>query len=146
MAIKIVVGYDGSDGAKAALDEGVDLARKLSGTVIVTYAYGGPKSYSGAPLTPRSKLKELGEKVLGEAQALTGEAGVSTEPVLVNESAAEGLLSVARRHDAQMIIVGTHGESPISALLLGSTAYRLVHLSSTPVLVVPTVRQQQKAA
>jgi len=146
MAIKIVVGYDGSEGAKAALDEGVDLARRLSGKVLVTYAYGGPRSYSGAPLTPRSKLKELGERLLDEALARTGDAGVPTEPVLVNETAAEGLLSVARRNNAEMVIVGTHGESPISAMLLGSTAYRLVHTTSTPVLVVPTARRQRKAA
>ena len=42
MAFTIVVGYDGSDGAKAALDEAVDLARQLSGKVFVTYAYRGP--------------------------------------------------------------------------------------------------------
>jgi hypothetical protein len=42
MASGIVVGYDGSDGAKAALDEAIDLAKQL-----VTYAYGGPKTYAG---------------------------------------------------------------------------------------------------
>ena len=146
MAFKIVVGYDGSDGAKAALDEAIDLAQKLSGNVFVTYAYGGPRSYSGAPLTPRSKLKELGEKLLGDAQAHGGDKRVPIESVLVNDSAAQGLLSVALQHGAEMIVVGTHGESPISAMLLGSTAYKLVHTTTTPVLVVPASMRQRKAA
>ena len=146
MTLKIVVGYDGSDGAKAALDEAVSLAGKLSGTILVTYAYGGPKTYSGAPLTPRSTLKELGEKLLGEAQARSSDSGLPIEPVLVNESAAPGLIGVAREQGAEMIIVGTHGESPISAMLLGSTAYKLVHTATVPVLVVPAATRQVKAA
>jgi len=146
MAISIVVGYDGSDGAKAALDEGVELARKLSAKLLVAYAYGGPRSYAGAPLTPRATLKELGEKLLDEARARVAGSGVATEQILVDENAAEGLQSVARRHSAEMIIVGTHGESPISGFLLGSTAYKLVHTTTTPVMVVPTAERQQKAA
>jgi nucleotide-binding universal stress UspA family protein len=146
MAFKIVVGYDGSDGAKAALDEAIGLARQLSGRVLATYAFGGPKTYSGAPLTPRRTLKELGEKLLGEALARTADTGVPVEPVLVDDGAAQGLLSVARQHRAEMIVVGTHGESPISGVLLGSTAYKLVHNTTKPVLVVPAAKQQRKAA
>ena len=143
MAFTIVAGYDGSNGAKAALDEAVGLARELSGKVLVTYAFGGPKSYSGAPLTPRKRLKELGEKLLDEALARAGGAGDLIEPVLVDDNAAQGLLSVANLHDARMIVVGTRGESLISGVLLGSTAYRLVHNATKPVLVVPSARQRQ---
>ena len=35
-----------------------------------------------------------------------------------------------------MIVVGTHGEPPIRSIVLGSTAYNLVHRSPVPVLVV----------
>jgi nucleotide-binding universal stress UspA family protein len=143
MAFTIVAGYDGSDGAKAALDEAIGLAQQLSGKVLVTYAFGGPKTYSGAPLTPRKRLKELGEKLLDEALARAGGAGDLIEPVLVDDNAAQGLLSVARQHDARMIVVGTRGESLISGVLLGSTAYRLVHNATKPVLVVPSAQQRQ---
>ena len=65
------------------------------------------------------------------------------ETELVNDGAAQGLLSVARQHNAEMIVVGTHGESPISAVLLGSTAYKLVHTTTIPVLVVPSPKQHK---
>ena len=145
MAFKIVVGYDGSDGAKAALDAAVGLAKQLSGKVLVTYAFGGPKQYSGAPLTPRKTLREMGAKVLEEAVARFGQSGVAVEPILVDDNAYQGLMSVADQHDAMMIVVGTHGESLISAVLLGSTAYRLVHTSTKPVLVVPTRKTKESA-
>lgn len=137
MAFKIVVGYDGSQSAKAALSEGIDLAGKLAGSVVVAYAYGGPKSCSGAPLTPRSKLKVLGKRLLRDALAQANDAGVRTEPVLVNDSPAPGLLSVTHEQGAEMIVVGTHGESPISGMLPGVTADKLVHTATRPVLVVP---------
>jgi len=145
MAFKIVVGYDGSDGAKAALGEAIGLAQQLSGKVLVTYAFGGPKSYSGAPLTPRKKLKELGEKLLDEALARAGGPSDLIEPVLVDDNAAQGLLSVALQHRAGMIVVGTRGESLLSGVLLGSTAYRLVHNATKPVLVVPSAQRRKDA-
>jgi nucleotide-binding universal stress UspA family protein len=35
-----------------------------------------------------------------------------------------------------MIVVGSHGESPLKGTVLGSTPYKLMHFSKTPVLVV----------
>ena len=138
MAYKIVVGYDGSNGGKAALDQGVGLAKRLSGEVLVTYAFGGRKQYAGASLTPRRTLKQMGEEVLEEALARIADSGVPVQPVLVDDAAWQGQRSVADQHGAAMIVVGTHGSSPITGMLLGSTAYRLVHSSTTPVLIVPT--------
>ena len=145
MAFKIVVGYDGSEGAKAALTEALGLARQLSGKVFVAYAYGGPKTYAGAPLTPRRQLKELGEKLTTEALKRASGCGVAIESVLVEENAADGLLSTARQHRADMIVVGTHGESPIRGALLGSTTYKLVHNTTKPVLVVPANKRSRRA-
>ena len=103
MAFKIVIGYDGSEGAKAALAQALDLARQTSGKVFVAYAYGGPKQYSGAPLTPRRQLMELGERLVSEALERASGSGVAVEPVLVEESAAQGLLksgpAPSRRRD-----------------------------------------------
>jgi len=147
MSFTIVVGYDGSPGATAALDEAIDLARRVSGKVTVANAYGGPRTYAGVPLTPRSALKELGEKVLNDAIEHGRQSGVPLEPVLVNDSVAPGLLEVAHERDADLIVVGTHGESQLSGMLLGSTAYRLVHLSTRPVMVVPAPKERvQRAA
>jgi nucleotide-binding universal stress UspA family protein len=36
-----------------------------------------------------------------------------------------------------MIVVGTHGERPLLGVVLGSTAYKLLHRSNVPILVVP---------
>ena len=36
-----------------------------------------------------------------------------------------------------MIVVGTHGEHPLTGAVLGSVPHKLLHLSAVPVLVVP---------
>jgi nucleotide-binding universal stress UspA family protein len=146
MAFTIVVGYDGSDGAKAALDEAVDLARRLSGELLITYAFGGRKQYAGAPLTPRQALRDLGQRLLDEAMERVAGSGVDARPVLVDDNSYRGLISVAEQHDAGMIVVGTYGEFLFSGVLLGSTPYRLVHSATRPVLVVPVRAQQGDSA
>jgi nucleotide-binding universal stress UspA family protein len=35
-----------------------------------------------------------------------------------------------------MIVEGTSGEGPLRGILVGSTSYKLLHLSARPVLVV----------
>ena len=53
------------------------------------------------------------------------------------ERPAEGLLHVAERHGASMIVVGTRDEHPITGAILGSVPHKLLHTSPIPVLVVP---------
>ena len=49
----------------------------------------------------------------------------------------DALLAVAAKHAARFIVVGGYGESPLRGAILGSTPHKLLHLSETPVVVVP---------
>jgi nucleotide-binding universal stress UspA family protein len=55
---------------------------------------------------------------------------------MINEHAPQALITTAEKHDARMIVVGSHGENPLKGAIIGSTAYKLVQLSEVPVLVV----------
>jgi nucleotide-binding universal stress UspA family protein len=50
--------------------------------------------------------------------------------------AHQALITAGEKHDARMIVVGSHGESPLKGAIIGSTPYKLVQLSEVPVLVV----------
>jgi nucleotide-binding universal stress UspA family protein len=65
------------------------------------------------------------------------EGGVDAETELVDQRPAPALVDLADRHDARMIVVGSHGERPIKGAILGSTPHKLLHLAGRPVLVVP---------
>src|SRR5262245_66364683 len=133
---EIVVGYDGSDGAKAALDKAVEFAKTLGDKVVIVFGYA-PGGYGGGEVpTHREAVKELGEKLTKEANEVVSAAGVDHEVELINERGAEALSDVASNRDARMIVVGSYGESPLAGAVLGRTAYKLVHVAERPVLVV----------
>jgi nucleotide-binding universal stress UspA family protein len=133
---EIVVGYDGTDCAKAALDQAVGLAKELGDNVALVFGYA-PGGYGGGEVpTHREAVKEHGERVTKEAAATAAAAGVKHDVELVNEKGAEALADVAKKREARMIVIGTHGESALKGAMLGSTAHRLVHIAETPVLVV----------
>lgn len=51
--------------------------------------------------------------------------------------AAREIVADAKAHDASVIVIGTRGRGEIASLVLGSTAHKVIHLASGPVLVVP---------
>jgi len=136
MASTIVVGYDGGDGAKGALDTALELCKDLGAELVIAFGYGIPLPERQSA-DYRDALHELGEKFVREAEQRAEQAGVPATPELLFDKAHQALAEAATKNDARMIVVGAHGESPIRGALLGSTAHKLLHLSDRPVLVVP---------
>jgi nucleotide-binding universal stress UspA family protein len=136
MAGEIVLGYDGSDNARAALAKAVDLARRLEAPLVIAYGYrvslagGEVQDYAAA-------LRELGERCTADGAARAREAGIEPEVQLVEGDPAEVLAELASLRQAEAIVVGTRGESPLRGAILGSVPHKLLHLSEVPVLVVP---------
>jgi nucleotide-binding universal stress UspA family protein len=135
MAGPIVVGYDGTSGAKAALDEGVRLAGALGTELIVAFAYW--TNPAGGEIGEMvDALRARGETLLEEALGVASAAGVQARGELVGDRPDDGLAGLAEEAGAQMIVVGSYGEKPLRAAVLGATPHRLIHVTSVPVLVV----------
>jgi nucleotide-binding universal stress UspA family protein len=133
---ELVVGYDGSDSSAAALAQAAELAKALGDSVVIVFGYA-PGGYGGGEVpAQREAVEELGEQVTAKGTEQAKAAGVESKVELVNEHPDQALMTVADRHNARMIVVGSHGESPLRGAVLGSTPYKLVHSSATPVLVV----------
>jgi len=135
----IVVGYDGSDCARAALDAAVELARSTGDRIVIGFGYE-PPGY-GEDMGPyRAAVRRHGEQVAAEAVARAAEAGVAAEVELVADSPARALEALADRHHARLIVIGSYGEGVLRSAILGSTPHKLVHKARQPVLVVPQRR------
>ncbi|HEY2600858.1 MAG TPA: universal stress protein [Thermoleophilaceae bacterium] len=137
MSDEIVLGYDGSDGGKAALAVAIDLAKQLDRKLVIAYAYE-VSQFGGEVQDLGRALHERGEAVNGEAVTTARDAGADAESVIERGDKADALARVASERAAAMIVVGSRGESPLKGLVLGSVAHKLLHLATTPVLVVPT--------
>ena len=132
--MKIVVGYDGSDGAKRALDRAITLAGGDGQLTVVAAAeiHARPGITQGAHLDP-SQL-ELRRTDLEEARAILAERGVEGRMLEAQGDAGDVVLEAAK--DADLVVVGKRGLNPFQRLLLGSVSSKIVHRAECDVLVV----------
>jgi nucleotide-binding universal stress UspA family protein len=134
----IVIGYDGSACGKAALGVAIEIARQFGDRVVIAYAYAPPQLSRGEEYRAhRAALEEIGEHATAEALSQARAGGVDAEVVLVENKPAQALLGLSTSRDTRMIVVGTHGEGPLTSALLGSVPHKLLQRTTVPVLVVP---------
>jgi nucleotide-binding universal stress UspA family protein len=136
MAATIVLGYDGSACANAALTAAVESAKAYGDGIVV--AFGAGVYPIGEDSDHLKLVRQMGGDWAEEALSAIRQQGVEdVEAVVVDARPAEALLQVASERKARMIVVGTHGERPLTGAVLGSVPHKLLHLSKVPVLVVP---------
>jgi nucleotide-binding universal stress UspA family protein len=134
----MVLGYDGSESANAALEQTITRAKQRQANVVVVFGYYISLLGGTGEGTLREALEHVGKHELARAVAGLEAAGIETTSRLEQGKPADVLLAVAEEVGADTIIVGTVGENPISGALLGSVVLRLVQRSTLPILVVPT--------
>ena len=134
---EIVVGYDDSDGASAALSQAIGLAKQMGADLVLVFCTEPPSASAGGAGDQRDVIASIAEEVLGRGNALAQAAGVASRGEVVAGRPVEGLIAVADNVDAPMIVVGHHGQGPLRGALLGATANRLLNQAERPVLVVP---------
>jgi nucleotide-binding universal stress UspA family protein len=133
----IVVGYDGSDAARAALALAVERAR--GGRLFIVHAYGAPKDFWGAQHYQEvlDRALQRGEDLLDAVATVEPRlTDVAYETELIAGTPAEVLAHVAEVRAADEIIMGTRGFGPLRAVI-GSVAHGLLHLAPCPVTVIP---------
>jgi nucleotide-binding universal stress UspA family protein len=135
----IVVGYDASPGARAALDQALELAAAFGDRLIIGFGVAPPAPVGEEDRAHRQALRDHAEKMTAEALERAQGSGVDVEVALVEDRASSALVSLAADNDARMIVVGSYGERPLKGAILGSTPHKLLHLAERPVLVVPAV-------
>jgi nucleotide-binding universal stress UspA family protein len=131
----LVVGYDGTDGGRAALAEAIRLAGPLGAEMVVASAYH-VSPLGGEVADMERALRERGEALTGDAIAAARAAGVEARAEVRSGRPADVLTAVADAEGAQMIVVGSYGEGPLKSLVLGGTAHRITHVTTVPVLIV----------
>lgn len=133
----IVLGYDESPGAKAALATAIDVASRFGERLVIVYGTEPPGALGEEHRSHEAALEQLGSAAVRHALDAAAAAGVDAVTALVSERPVDALLAQAEEHDARLIVVGTWGESPLRGAILGSTPHKLLHLSTRPVLCVP---------
>jgi nucleotide-binding universal stress UspA family protein len=139
MAGEIVIGYDGTESAQAALGTALELAKDTGSNLVIAYGYD-PTRMGGEVRDLDLQLEERGREVTNEAAEKAKEAGVEAETAVVKEKPSAALAELAKTLGARFIVVGSYGERPITGAILGSTPHKLLHIAEVPVVVVPPPR------
>lgn len=141
---RILVPVDGSSPSNEALALARQLVPAAGGAVRVVHvidhaAYlAGYDPVGGASGALYEAVRSSGTEVLQASLAAARQQGVEADAVLVDRPGTrlgEAVAEAAREWKADLIVVGTHGRSGPSRLLLGSGAEQIIRLAPVPVLV-----------
>ena len=137
----LVVGADGSDGSRRALEWSAQLASATGAEVlavhVLTYSHALLRDIT--PDTMRAWRLELHEDLRTRWTEPLAAGGVDHRTLVVeHDSAAAGLLAATEREDADLLIVGAKGHGSLADRVLGGVSYRVIHRSRQPVVVVPS--------
>jgi len=138
----ILVPTDGSENAEKAIEHAVRLADAYDATVHgvyvvnVTYAAdfeGGLDSESVL-----TALEREGQAAIDEIESRCDAAGVDVRTDLLEGRPAYRIAEYATDNGIDLVVMGTHGRSGVSRLLLGSVTESVVRRLETPVLTIPS--------
>lgn len=141
---RILVPIDGSATSERALEEAIRLAEGRSRLRLVyVLEEVFPLDTEGYAFIDYSSLQEAvrltGERALAQAAEKVRQSGAAVETTLLDmkgERIASVIADESRQWPADLIVIGTHGRSGLSRLLMGSVAEGVVRSASVPVLLV----------
>lgn len=141
----ILVPVDGSDASNSALRTAISLSKEVGARIRLLHVVDNAVYLAGydpsGGVSPDifATLRDNGYQILKEAATAALSEGLEVHHLLLDD--ANGRLGdvvarVALQFGAELIVLGTHGRSGPSRLLLGSGAEQIIRLSPVPVLVV----------
>jgi nucleotide-binding universal stress UspA family protein len=127
-----LVAIDGSDHAQRAVAEAADLVAQISGAMLHLVNIQPWLSKEAA----ETGLAERGWQACAEARALLTTKGLPWRLDVAMGPTAEHIVAIAQRLGCGHIVIGSRGLGAAENLLIGSVAYKVIHLSPVSVLVV----------
>jgi nucleotide-binding universal stress UspA family protein len=147
MSGRILVAVDGSELSLQALDAAIELSKSVDASIEVLYVvdiaraamltYGNPEYVTGC----LGALHEEGESALQAATQRAASVGATIDVKLLEGNPVEEILERASRSDVRWIVMGSHGRTGLSRILVGSVAEGVLRRSPVPVMIVPMQRE-----
>ncbi|NPV62440.1 MAG: universal stress protein [Methanotrichaceae archaeon] len=139
---RILIATDGSDKSRKAAEEGVELAKALGAEVIALNVVNevviasAVRQLGSDKKEVEDKLMAAGQKAVDAIKKMAADKGVKADAIVRAGAPANVVIDVAAANGADLIIMGSHGESGASKLLIGSVVQKVLYWATIPVLVV----------
>ena len=131
----IVIGYVDTPAGNAALEAGIEEARRRGRPVVVVSSLHGGRSTGEAETLDTMAASKLARERL-EAEGIE----CDVRDLVRGNTPAEDLIEVAREMDVELIVIGIRRRSSTGKLILGSNALEILHDAPVPVLCVKAAR------
>ncbi len=146
----ILICYDGSADAKAAIERGAQFLNGQKATVLTVWspfrsvAAGTPGGFGMVVIPNVEEIDEASADAARErAQEgveLARQAGFDAVPAssAIQSTVAEAILSTAETLEATAILMGSRGLTGLQSLLIGSVSHGVIQHADRAVIVVPS--------
>jgi nucleotide-binding universal stress UspA family protein len=139
---RILISTDGSEKSSLAAQAGIDLAKALGAEVLAlnvineVVVASAVRQLGSDRKEVEDKLMASGQKAVDSVKKMGSAAGVKVDALVRMGSPANMVIDIARNEGADLIVMGSHGESGASKLLIGSVVQKVLYWATIPVLVV----------
>ncbi len=144
---RILVAYDGSNGAWEAIGKAAELAKITDAEILVLTVYrhhsmleaslsmvrGSDREGGSLDDTMRAVAREAAEEAKAQAKDLGAE---KVQAFIKGGNYARTIVSFAREKGCDLIVVGSRGLGSSEGYMLGSVSHKVTSLTDTPVLVI----------
>ena len=132
---KILIGFDGSEGSKKALNRAIMLSGENDEMILLAVVPGqGNKSF--VDINAYNYLKVKAKNLIDQAILDHGRHDFAIKGMVEEGDPASVIIDVANRLSVDLIVLGYKGQSELSQYLIGSVANKVVQYAAKPVMVV----------
>ena len=136
---RLLVATDGSGFSKAAVEEAIKIAGVCSSTLYVLLVIEISAEIEMWDAQSADKLEKDMRSYLNGIKAKAAKAGVKCEVILhLGDEPYKDIVSEAKKRKVNTIIMGSHGRTGLTRLLMGSVVSRVIGHAPCKVLVIPT--------
>ena len=132
---RILVGFDGSEGAEQALNRAVTLIDE-EGELILLAVVPSPSDKTFVDEEIYHNLMVKAENLINKAIRDLGEQGFTITGIVEKGDPAAKIIDVANKFKVDLIVLGSKGTSELGQYLIGSVANKVVQYAAKPVMVV----------
>ncbi len=145
MSCKFVVGYDGSDASRRALDFAIERAKSQDATIVIAhilewsaFSFLTPTELEERHMRRREELGRAETALIAPIVQELSDSGVQIETSVKYGQIADTLCAIATETGGDQLFIGRNGNSSsVASRVFGSVAGTLAQVAPVPCTIVP---------
>lgn len=142
--LRIMIASDLSESSLSTIEEGIKLTHQLNGMAYIVNIVDNTMQYSSlmpgfTPLGNWEEIQHYAHDLLTEKTQRFGD--VEKEVVVKIGDPKKEIVELTRQLNVSYLVIGTHGRTGLSHLVIGSNAEYLIRHTTVPLVVIPYQRE-----